>query len=951
MVRTSTLRSACRCILATAAVGAMAPALAQSTPASDDGLQEVIVTGTRIRGIEPVGSPVIAVSQEEIARASVTSTTDLLRQIPQINSYGADESTVSGGSAVQGSILNNTFARAANLRGLGTTATLLLINGHRVAPGSHSGQLVDMDAIPQGAIANVEVVADGASALYGSDAVAGVINLVLRRDFQGAESSVRYGAADGTDQYQVSQTFGTTWDTGSLFAAFEHQHRDTLAARDRRAQYNDDLRPYGGTASPALSSPGNVLIGGFAYPVPASQNGAAITLGSLGTRGQANLQSVWEGQQILPEQERNSFVATLRQRLGERLELFADAQFSRREFEIDIGAPNSGAAGFAVPSSNPFSPCAAGKSTVNTQGITCPANGTVNVQYSFIDDLGPTHRTGDSQMWSARTGLELSLGDWSTSIAASHSRNHEFVRTPNINATAAAAAIAGQGAYSVAGAAGTLVRPAGMAPLNVFCGDMRCNDAATLAFIRSRTDQSADYQFTNIALNGDGPLFDMPGGAARLALGAEYRRDELDNINRTRVFADGVLSTANFTGADRDVYAAYAELYVPLFGAPNALPGVQKLELSLAGRFEDYSDFGDTTNPKAGLTWAPIDQVRVRASYGKSFRAPTLSDVDPTSTGVRRAVALTAAQATAAGLPALSTLSALLTQGGTEGIEPERAKTWSFGVDYSPLDDLTLSAGYYRIQYENRIDSPALNAGVPTSLAQRALYSSRIVLNPTYFAGSTVTQAEFNAQAAAITGSTRPAFSGVPPALANTVAIVNGNRDNTGSLETSGVDFVVRYAGNTGFGGLRAGLSGTYVFNYDYSILPSAPVIDYVNEFNSIGSPLRFRARAELGVDVGGFSATAFVNYSNGYDFPRALLPATAPARYESVDSYTTLDTTFSYDFAGTLDGLRAALAIQNVLDEEPPLVLNGGSSPILFDPTNASVLGRLISLQVSKRW
>jgi iron complex outermembrane recepter protein len=143
------------------------------------------------------------------------------------------------------------------------------------------------------------------------------------------------------------------------------------------------------------------------------------------------------------------------------------------------------------------------------------------------------------------------------------------------------------------------------------------------------------------------------------------------------------------------------------------------------------------------------------------------------------------------------------------------------------------------------------------------------------------------------------------------------------------------------------------VFNYDYSILPGAPEVDYVNEFNSIGSPLRFRARSELGVDVGGLSATAFVNFSNGYDFPRSLLPAAAPVRYEHVDSYLTLDTTFSYDFTGSsmLDGLRTTLSIQNVLDEEPPLVLNGGSSPILFDPTNASVLGRLVSLQVTKRW
>lgn len=954
MIRNHVLRSACRCVLGAAAVSCVSGiASAQTASQASETTQEVIVTGTRIRGIEPVGSPVIAVGQEEIARASVTSTTDLLRQLPQINSYGADETTVSGGTAVQGSILNNTYARAANLRGLGTTATLLLINGHRVAPGGHSGQLVDMDAIPQAAIANVEVVADGASALYGSDAVAGVVNLVLRRDYEGAETTLRYGAADGTDQYLASQTFGTVWDRGSFFAALEYSRRNALNASKRRKQYNDDFRPYGGSAPPSLASPGNVVIGGVAYPIPSNQDGSNVTLGSLGPAGQPNLLSVWEGQDVIPQQERTSFVATFAHELADRVEWFADAQFSRREYEIDIGPANSGAGGFVVPASNPFSPCAAGKPTDNAQGIACPPNGNLNVQYSFIHDLGPRHRTGNSQMWSIRSGIEVDFGDWTTSFAASYSRNRELVRWPNVHSTAAAAAIAGQASFIYEGAPAVLVRPAGMPPLNVFCGGMACNDPATLAFILSRTDQTADFEYTNVTINGDGSLFDLPGGVVRLAIGAEYRYDKLDNSNGTTVFADARLSTLNLTGANRDVLAGYGELYVPLVGAANSVTGVQRLELSLAARYEDYSDFGTTTNPKVGVTWAPIDALRVSATYGRSFRAPTLSDIDPASTGVRRAVALTPAQAAAAGLPALPNLSALLTQGGTEGIQPERAKTWSFGIDFTPIPELALSASYYRIEYDGRIDSPALNAGVPTALAQRDLYAPRLVLNPSYYASSTVSQAEFDAQALAIIYSTRPAFSGVPPALSDIVAIVKGNRDNTGSLETSGIDFAVRYAGQLGFGGLRAGVSGTYVFNYEYSILPTAPVIDYVNEFNAIGSPLQFRARGELGVDIGGFSATAFVNYSNSYRFPRNLLPPAAPARYERVDSYTTVDATLAYEFAnGTaFEGMRLALSVQNLFDEDPPLVVNGGPSPILFDPTNASALGRLVSLQMTKRW
>ena len=874
-----------------------------------------------------------------------------------MTSYGADESTVSGGSAVQGSILNNTFARSANLRGLGTTATLVLIDGHRVAPGGQSGQLVDLDAIPQAAIGGVEVVADGASALYGSDAVAGVINFVLRRNFDGLEATARYGIADGTDQYVLSAAGGRKWDTGSVFVAYEYQRRNALAASERSNLYNDDLRPYGGSAPPALASPGNVLIGGVAYPVPAGQNATGVTLGSLGTRGQPNLQSVWEGQEILPDQARHSVIGTFNQELGGGVEFFADGLYTHREFSIAIAAANSGAAGFAVPFTNSFSPCAPGRSTANTQGITCPANGTVNVQYSLIDDIGNQVRAGFSELWSARGGLNVELGRWKATVAASTSRNREYVATTgNISATAVAAAIAGQANYNNGGVAGTLVRPASVPAFNPFCGGVSCNTAATTGFIGQLGEAPADYRYTNVSISGDGPLFDLPGGAVRVALGGEYRHDTLENINRTTVFASSALNTLNLSGAARDVWGAYGELYVPLFGASNAMGGLQKLELSLAGRVEDYSDFGTTVNPKVGITWVPVTGIRVRGSYGRSFRAPTLSDIDPASTGVLRAIALTAAQATAAGLPAVSTLSGILTQGGSQGIDPERATTWSLGLDITPptVPGLTVSANYYRLTYTNRIDSPGLNAGVPAVLAQRGLFAPVLELNPTYYPTSTLSQAQFNARVAAITGSTRPVFSGVPPQAANVAAIVTGNRDNTGTLKTSGIDLNARYDHATGWGTVRGGVIGTYVFNYKYSILPGAPEVDYVNEFNTIGSPLRFRARGEIGADVGGFSGTAFVNFQNAYRFPRALLPAGAPSQYERVKAYTTFDATLSYDTGaggGLLGGLRLTLTAQNLFDRDPPLVINGGGSPILFDPTNASALGRLVSVQVTKKW
>jgi iron complex outermembrane recepter protein len=496
-----------------------------------------------------------------------------------------------------------------------------------------------------------------------------------------------------------------------------------------------------------------------------------------------------------------------------------------------------------------------------------------------------------------------------------------------------------------------------VAPLNLFCGGTACNSEATLDFIRSVTQQPAWVYFDNLSVSANGSLFSLPGGLVRMAIGAEYRHDELVNHNLAMPAASPLLRSLNITGASRSVYGVYGELYVPIVGAGNAMTGIEKLELSLAGRIEDYSDFGTTKNPKVGLNWTPFDGVRLRASYGKSFRAPTLSDIDPSSTGVLRAVALTPAQVIQLGLPAATNLSLIQTQGGTAGIKPERARTYSFGADFTPraLPGFTASVNYYNIHYANRIDSPALNVGTFNALLQRSLYAPFVTVNPAFFT-SALTQADYNAQVLAIEASTKPVFTGVPPAPSTVVAIVRGNRDNTGTLDTSGVDFSARYVHEGGWGTARLGVIGTYVFNYDYSILPGAPVADFVNEFSSLGSPLRFRARGEAGWDKGGFSITAFANYQNSYRYPRSLLPAAAPAQFERVRAHTTFDLTASYDTgeevgSALLRDLRFTLAVQNLFDRDPPFVLNSGNNPILFDPTNASALGRLISVQLSKKW
>src|SRR3569833_3616386 len=252
------------------------------TSAADD--QSIVVTGTRIQGVAPVGSAVIPVGRDEIKKMGVSTTTDALRKLPEVVNFGGSDDQ-SGGSEIQNTSLNSIFAESVNLRGLGTASTLSLVDGHRVAPQGPNGLLFDFDNIPPVALERVEVVADGGSAIYGSDAIAGVVNYILRKPQNTLEAAFRAGFANSVREYIGSVALGRTWGSGGIFLAYQYQHRTALEAADRPDLYNSDLSPYGGGANPLFSNPSNVqfVANGPANNKPKGQDGTALPLGDLST--------------------------------------------------------------------------------------------------------------------------------------------------------------------------------------------------------------------------------------------------------------------------------------------------------------------------------------------------------------------------------------------------------------------------------------------------------------------------------------------------------------------------------------------------------------------------------------------------------------------------------------------------------------------------------------------
>lgn len=250
---------------------------------------EIVVTGTRIRGAPPVGSNVVTVDRKDIDRSGYATTQQILAALPQNFAGGANEGTV-GFSVRNNSSTNFGFGSGINLRGLGTTSTLTLVDGNRPPLGGGSGSFVDLTLIPSSVIERIEVLADGASAIYGSDAVAGVVNVRLRRDLDGAETRLRYGLADGFDELQASQLAGFHWASGRFIAGYEYYRRGRLGSADR-TYATEDLRAFGGPdyrqdyANPATIIAAN----GQVFGVPRGQDGTGLvaTGGTRSLRGDA----------------------------------------------------------------------------------------------------------------------------------------------------------------------------------------------------------------------------------------------------------------------------------------------------------------------------------------------------------------------------------------------------------------------------------------------------------------------------------------------------------------------------------------------------------------------------------------------------------------------------------------------------------------------------------------
>ncbi len=841
-----------------------------------DVLEEIVVTGSHLRGAEAAGSKVIIIGQEEIARSGYATVQDVVKTLPQNFSGGATEDFTTE--------VNFNDGTAVNLRGLGPDATLVLVNGRRQPIGGTTGQFVDISSIPTAAIERIEVLPDGASAIYGSDAIGGVVNIILRRDFNGAQTSARTGTLGGdADEVRASQLLGRSWSAGNVFLGYQYFQRDPLPRLARTYSADTDQRRSGGTNfSSTSSSPGNILdpaTGRPAFAIPAGQDGRTLNPSDL-QPGVTNLHNGAEGSDLLSWQRTHSAFAAFSQEIGAGLQVSADGRYSKRSIARQLR-------GFGtvvtVPSTNPF--------FVDPFG----GRSSVNVAYNFLRDLGPVTGRGETETISVATGAKLNLGPaWQVSLSGGYGDEQTRWEGRNqANSRAIAAALAD-------------TNPA--TALNVF-GDGGDNNPATLDAIRFLQTEGADSDVWTIGLVADGPLFEMPGGPARLAVGADYREEGL--------VTNAV--SANPSDLGRDVSAAFAELALPLVGTGNARRGLRQLQLSLAARYERYSDFGDTFNPKVGLLWAPASAFKLRGAWGTSFKAPTLTDLNE-STNADGLFPIPDPQSPTGFSPVLQRF------GNNAALKEETADTWTIGFDLEPerWRNLRLSVSYFDIDYKDRIVQPG-PPGLSGILLQEALWAAVITRNPSA------------AEVAAICSGPRFVFGNcatTPP-----VALVDFRLRNLAAVTLRGLDVTAEHAIDTSRGTIRFGLSGSYLLNYDQAVTTTAPAVDIVDTLNN---PLALRLRGTLSWRRGGWDASTFINYAGAYD-------ESVTAATRRIASSTTVDLSLAYRVPvdGWLDNVDLAATAVNVFDKDPPFA----NVPEGYDRANADPFGRMLAFQVTKGW
>ncbi|MET0534383.1 MAG: TonB-dependent receptor [Steroidobacter sp.] len=840
--------------------------------------EEVTVVGRSVPDPSLSVPQAVVVERERIDALGAPTLAEALRYISQ-SAYTRPE-----GSRISG-------AQYAEMRGLGPDTALILINGRRALPSANSitSSAFDLNTIPITAVERIEFLLDSGAAAHGTDAIGGIVNIVLRQDIPDPTLEVRYGGADGgANQRRVTFSGGANTDRFHGTLIFDYFDLGGLLGSERERWSNQDFRRFGGRdlRSP-ISSPGNIT---SILPVTPSNPGnlpglpsriAAVPLVDatpgisredfLATAGTTSVDSLFNYWSVVPEAKRASVVATSSWDFTDRLSASAELIYVDRDASFYFSPPL--VAGLAVPATNPYNPF-----------------GVPVMVTRLLTDYGPQYQSVESDLTRAVAALNGRWGAWSWELSAMYSDEQALTWVnQELNMTSVTAALA---------------NPDPTRSLNLFQNGPIGSPELLGSLLAPRHVDEFASSGTQFAAFVDGPLLSLPAGPLHAKIGGEVREESAVFGSRMGGFDE-----------ERDISAAFVQLHAPLIDAGMEWPLVHELSLSAGGRWDDYQNIGDSMRAQYGLLWKPHRAVTVRASQGRSFRPPSLYELylPDINTPARLSDPARANE----------NANVMVSSGGNPDLKPVTAKTLMAGIEFAPDTAMnwSISADYWRIIMDDRV----LLLPAPLMLANEQLFPGRI-------GRAAQTDADL--------------LAGLPGRLLT----IDSSRINVGRVKASGVDFALRTDVQTGAGRFTPELLATWFDNYLATDVPGRPALDRVDMASELGTILEWRAIFSLGWRRGPYGITTAARYAPSYDDAVAGTRAKRKIAAQTlVDLQGTVDFSRLLGASSPLAGFRLSIGAINLFDEEPSFALIGDAAG--YDISQGDLKQRSYYMRVEKKF
>ena len=891
--------------------------LIPAAPVFAQQLERVEITGSSIRRVDAeTALPVTIITVEELTKQGITTAEQAMSRI------AANQSNFGTSAAIGGTTGGKAEADLRGLSGPSATnanKTLVLLNGRRIANHSLDAAAVDLNAIPLAAVSRIEVLRDGASAIYGTDAIAGVINFILRKDYTGFEISAegqrpeRNGGGD-TQRVSLVGGFGNLAEQRfNIMGTLDWRKQDVLIAADRNFSKTGII----GTSRDAISS------GTSGTSFPGDLNGFEPTApncappGSIPRNTNPDNTGAFDSCRydfsrdvdIIPKNEQ--LTGLIRGSFAITPEHTVSAEYFRSNNQVEARVapvPQS----HLMPQSSPFFPVGAPLSPGGIPDINNPAGANVPGGVANWRAIPGGKRTSGDDSTTDRLLFELQGAfagwDYRTAIGQSENKYTASVKKGYLNDD-----------LIQAGVFNGVINPFGeQTPAGQAAIDAAQIDAATVQAKNKMT--FADFRVTR-------DLYQMAAGPLSGAIGFEARREKssFENTDINAVLQNSLgIDPDGDTAGKRNSYAVYAEF---------AIPVVKNLDLTIAGRYDHYSDFGNTFNPKVGLRWQPVKEVLLRGSYNTGFRAPTLYDIFQPASRTFTSDSYNDPVLCPNGTPiggatsgAVCDQQVLQRNSGpvaigrpVNALSPEKSKTFTVGAVFEPSSAFTLSVDYWDIRIRNTI------SGLP----EQSIFG-----DPTKYASRFVRCSQLSAAERANIDVCLnfPTF--------DPIAYIDTPTENLGELRTHGIDLsgTLRLPA-TSVGKFAVSMDGTYVTGFEYQREAGGAFINALGRYSDNAPVFRWQHVLTVNWSYGSWGAIVAERFKSGYLDQDGV---------SQVGAYDVYDASLAWT---GIKNLTLSAGIRNLFDRDPPKSVQNTTFQRGYDPRFADALGRTFLLRASYKF